>query len=176
MLRTERLLLRNWKDSDYAPFAAMNADPQVMEFFPKLLTREESDAMIDRIRNGIQENGFGWWAVEIPGVTDFAGFIGLSRPKFEAHFTPCIEIGWRLAKAFHGNGYATEGALACLDFGFHELKQEEILSFTAVPNKPSQRVMQKIGMTFAGEFDHPMLEKGHWLQRHVLYKKTAAEH
>src|SRR5947209_16593911 len=113
-LQTDRLLLRRWTEADRAPFAGLNSDPRVMEFFPGTLSRQESDARVDRIEAHFQEHGFGLWAVEIPGITPFAGFIGISIPGFEAHFTPCIEIGWRLAAAYWNQGYATEGARAVL--------------------------------------------------------------
>jgi len=171
-LRTERLLLRPWRPSDRAPFAAVNADPVVREFLPGLLTREESDAAVDRIEQHFAEHGFGLWAVEVPGLTDFAGFIGLSVPKFEAHFTPCVEIGWRLAAGHWGRGYAPEGARACLAFGWDQLGQREIFSFTVPENLRSRRVMEKLGMTRdpADDFDHPSLPAGHPLRRHVLYR------
>lgn len=171
MITTPRLLLRQWRESDLAPFAAMNADPRVMEHFPNVLTREESDAMVGRIQHFIAENGFGFWAVEIPGVTDFAGFIGLSKPKFESHFTPCVEVGWRLAVEYQGKGYATEGGKASLEFGFNELGLTEIYSFTATTNQKSEHVMQKIGMEKLGEFEHPMIAEGHRLRKHLLYVK-----
>ena len=171
-LRTERLLLRPWRQSDRAPFAALNADPVVREFLPGLLTREESDSAVDRIEQHFAEHGFGLWAVEVPGVTDFAGFIGLSVPKFEAHFTPCVEIGWRLAAEHWGRGYALEGARACVAFGFEQLGQPEIFSFTVPDNIRSRRVMEKLGMTHnaSDDFDHPSLPAGHRISRHVLYR------
>lgn len=175
MITSSRLILRQWRESDLAPFAAMNADPRVMEHFPKLLTREESDAMVGRIHNFISENGFGFWAVEVPGVTDFAGFIGLSKPKFESHFTPCVEVGWRLAFEHQGKGYATEGGKASLDFGLNELGLKEIYSFTATTNSKSAHVMKKIGMKKLSEFEHPMIEDGHRLKTHVLYVKAKEE-
>jgi RimJ/RimL family protein N-acetyltransferase len=171
-LRTQRLLLRRWREADRAPFAAMNADPRVMEHFPKLLSREESDAMVARIEAHRAQYGFAQWAVEIPGVTSFAGFVGLSRPRFEASFTPCVEVGWRLAAEYWGCGYATEAARAALDFGFNRLGLVEVLSFTVPANLRSRRVMEKLGMTHdpADDFDHPLLAAGHPLRRHVLYR------
>lgn len=171
-IRTERLLLRPWRHSDRAPFAALNADPRVREFLPGCLTREQSDASVDAIEAHFAEYGFGLWAVEVPGVTEFAGFVGMSVPRFEAHFTPCVEIGWRLAAEFWGRGYAPEAARACLACGFDTLGQSEIVSFTVVQNARSRRVMEKIGMTHdpAEDFDHPSLPAGHPLQRHVLYR------
>ena len=171
-IRTQRLLLRRWRTSDRTPFAALNADPRVRECFPDCLSREQSDASADLIEAHFAEHGFGMWAVEIPGVAEFAGFIGMSIPRFAAHFTPCVEIGWRLAAEHWGRGYATEGARACLDYGFDVLGRSEIVSFTAVNNTRSRRVMEKLGMTRdpADDFDHPALPDGHPLQRHVLYR------
>jgi RimJ/RimL family protein N-acetyltransferase len=171
-LRTERLWLRQWRPEDSEPFAAMNADPRVMEYFPGTLSRQESDAITARIAAHFRERGFGLWAVEVPGVTPLAGLIGLSTPRFEAAFTPCVEIGWRLAAESWGHGYATEGARAALDFGFQVVGLEEIVSFTTVQNVRSRHVMEKIGMThdIAGDFDHPLLPAGHRLSRHVLYR------
>jgi RimJ/RimL family protein N-acetyltransferase len=174
-LRTERLYLRRWQPSDRLPFAQLNGDSQVMEFFPGTLSRHESDAMVDRIEAHFERHGFGLWAVEIAGVINFAGFVGLAIPRFEAAFTPCIEVGWRLAAAFWGRGYATEGARAALDFGFRWLGAREILSFTVPANVRSRWVMEKLGMTHAPEddFDHPLLPEGHPLRRHVLYRLKA---
>lgn len=171
-LRTDRLLLRRWRPSDRDPFAAMNADARVMEHFPNLLTREESDATAARIDNHFEQHGFGLWAVEVIGVSPFIGFVGLATPRFEASFTPCVEIGWRLAAEHWGHGYATEGARAAAAFGFESLGLSEIVSFTVPANIRSRRVMEKIGMTNdpADDFDHPLLPAGHPLQRHVLYR------
>ncbi len=171
-LRTDRLCLRRWLLDDRIPFARLNADPRVVEFLPKALSREESDAVADRIEAHFQRHGFGLWAVEIPGITPFAGFIGLSIPGFEAPFTPCVEIGWRLDAAYWNRGYATEGARAALAFGFEALHVEEIVSFTVPGNVRSRRVMEKIGMTHLPkeDFDHPVLPEGHPLRRHVLYR------
>jgi len=151
----------------------MSADPAVMEYFSGLLTREQSDALVDRVEAFFDSNGFGLWAVEVPGETPFAGFVGLNAPSFEASFTPCIEIGWRLARRFWGRGYVTEGALAALEFGFTRLGLPEIVAFTVPANLRSVAVMKRLGMTFAGEFDHPALPAGHRLQRHVLYRLKA---
>ena len=173
--RARRLLLRQWRPEDREPFAAMNADPRVMEFFPSTLTREESDAVADRLQETIDAHGFGFWAVEIPGVTPFAGFIGLTAPRFDAHFTPCVEIGWRLARQFWNHGYATEGAQAALAFGFHDLKLSEIVAFTVPTNVRSRRVMEKLHMRYdpSEDFDHPRIAEGHPLRRHVLYRIRA---
>jgi RimJ/RimL family protein N-acetyltransferase len=176
-LTTDRLLLRQWTDADYEPFAALNADPVVMEHFPAPVTREASDALIERVKPLIAAGGFGLWAMEVRETGQFIGFTGLSVPSFEAHFMPAVEIGWRLAKDAWGKGYATEAALASLAFGFGPAGLDEIVSFTATTNLPSQRVMQRIGMTHdeAGDFDHPRLEPGHRLERHVLYRITRAQ-
>jgi RimJ/RimL family protein N-acetyltransferase len=171
-LLTDRLRLRRWRPADRAPFAQLNADPRVMEHFSGVLSPEESDAVIAGIAVHIDRHGFGLWAVEIPGVAPFAGFIGLSVPRFEAHFTPCVEIGWRLAAEQWGRGYATEGARAVLMWGFQTLGLDEIVSFTVPANLRSQRVMQNIGMVHDPEddFDHPSLPEGHPHRRHVLYR------
>lgn len=174
-LLTPRLHLRLWRDEDLPAFAVMNADPRVMEFFPKPLDRGESDAMATRIRDHFARHGFGLWAVEVPGVADFVGFVGLARvTRFEAHFTPCVEIGWRLAREHWDRGYATEAAVATLDFGFRQLALGEIVSFTVPANQRSRRVMERIGMAHspADDFDHPALPEGHPLQPHVLYRAT----
>lgn len=171
-LRTERLVLRGWRDADLAPFAALNADPRVVEHLPAALSRAESDALVRRITAHSAEHGFAPWAIEIPGVAPLAGFVGLSIPRFTAHFTPCVEVGWRLAVAHWGRGYATEGARAALELGFSHLGLAEIVSFTVPANRRSQRVMQKLGMARdpADDFDHPELPDGHPLRRHVLYR------
>ena len=173
-ITTPRLHLRQWRDEDLPAFAAMNADPIVMEFFPKRLERGESDALASRIREGFARRGFGLWAVEVSGVADFVGFVGLAVPSFETHFTPCVEIGWRLAREHWGRGYATEAARAALAFGFRELGLDEIVSFTAAINVRSRRVMERIGMTHtpSDDFDHPALPEGHPLRLHVLYRAT----
>jgi RimJ/RimL family protein N-acetyltransferase len=171
-LHTARLLLRRWRDADRDPFVAMNACPRVMEHFPSLQSPEETDARIGRIQAHFNEHGFGAWAVEIPGVTPFVGFIGLSIPSFEAAFTPCVEIGWRLAADYWGHGYATEGARAALAFGFDSVGLDEIVSFTVPGNIRSRRVMEKLGMTrdAAEDFDHPLVPEGSPIRRHVLYR------
>ncbi len=172
-LRTDRLLLRPWRESDLEPFAALNADPAVMEHFPKPLDRAESDAFVGRIRAHFERHGFGFWAVEAPGIAELVGLVGLAVPTFEAHFMPCVEIGWRLARPYWGKGYAGEAAHASLDFGFEQLGLDEIVSFTAKDNLRSQAVMQRLGMTSSpvDDFDHPNVPEGHRLRRHVLYRK-----
>jgi GrpB-like predicted nucleotidyltransferase (UPF0157 family)/RimJ/RimL family protein N-acetyltransferase len=154
------------------PFAALNADPQVMEHLPAVLSGEESDRLAARIEAHFGRHGFGLWALEIPNVASFAGFVGLSVPSFQAHFTPCVEIGWRLAAEHWGRGYATEGARAVLTFGFQILEVGEIVSFTAPGNVRSRQVMERIGMIHdsADDFDHPALPEKHRLRRHVLYR------
>ena len=173
-IRTPRLHLRRWRDEDLPAFAAMNADPRVMEFFAAPLDRAESDALAARIRGHFDRRGFGLWAVEVTGVADFIGFVGLCVPGFEAHFTPCVEVGWRLARDHWGRGYATEAARAALDFGFRHLALTEIVSFTVPANRRSRAVMERIGMTRtpADDFDHPSLPEGHPLRRHVLYRAS----
>lgn len=176
-LRTPRLLLRRWRPEDRAPFAALNADPRVMEHFPSPYSDEETDRMIARIEQHWEQRGFGLWAVEILGAAPFAGFIGLSVPRFDAPFTPCVEIGWRLAAEYWGHGYATEGSRAALAFGFDTLRLEEIVSFTVPENLRSRRVMEKIGMRHdeADDFEHPLLAEGHPLRRHVLYRYACCD-
>jgi RimJ/RimL family protein N-acetyltransferase len=171
-LRTARLLLRRWLPADREPFASMCSDPRVMEHFPAMLSREESDALATRIEKHFEQHGFGLWAVEIPNVTSFAGFIGLNYPRFEAHFTPCVEIGWRLAAGYWGCGYASEGARAALGFGFEVLGLQEVVSMTVPANLRSRRVMERIGMSRNpdDDFDNPLLPEVHALRRHVLYR------
>jgi len=171
-LTTPRLLLRAWRRSDRVPFAAMNADPEVMRHFPSPLSRAASDGFADAIELHFARHGFGLWAVEVPGLTPFAGFVGLAVPGFAAAFTPCVEIGWRLARDQQGRGYATEAALAALRFGFETLDLAEIVSFTVPANAASRRVMEKIGMhhDVEADFEHPRLPAGHPLRRHVLYR------
>jgi RimJ/RimL family protein N-acetyltransferase len=174
-LRTQRLILRRWRDDDRLPFARMNADPEVMAHFLAPLSREESDLLFDRIQDQFAARRFGPWALEIPGVAPFAGFVGLSVPRFEAPFTPCVEVGWRLARAHWGHGYASEAALASLAFGFDELGLDDVVSFTVPANLRSRKVMERIGMSHddRDDFDHPSLPEGHPLRRHVLYRAKA---
>ena len=165
-IRTTRLVLRRWREEDRASFAAMNADPVVMEHFPAPLTRDESDAFVDRIETHFDEHGYGLWALE--DETGFIGFTGLMWATFEAPFNPSLEVGWRLAHHAWGKGYATEAATAAVQRGFQEV--EGIVSFTAVVNERSWRVMERIGMRREGEFDHPRVPEGHPVRRHVLYR------
>lgn len=175
-LTSDRLTLRRWEDRDREPFAALNADPEVMQHFPAPLTRAESDALVDRFEAGFAERGFGLWVLEITETGRFIGFTGLSIPRFHAHFTPAVEIGWRLARFAWGRGYATEAARRALGFAFDDLCLPDVVAFTAVANVRSQAVMRRIGMTHdpADDFDHPDLQEGHRLQRHVLWRVTAA--
>jgi RimJ/RimL family protein N-acetyltransferase len=180
-LTTSRLLLRPWRDADLSAFARLNDDPTVMEFLARRLSRDESDATAARIRTAIEKRSWGFWAVEVkgpgPAAAPFIGFVGLSVPSFEAHFTPCVEIGWRLAKEHWGCGYASEAAAASLRFAFENLKLQQIIAFTVPLNKRSIRVMERIGMSrdLAGDFEHPKLPPGHPLRPHVLYRVSRTE-
>ena len=179
-LKTKRLILRPWREEDLEPFALLNADPRVMEYFPAMLSRSESDQLAHRIKNKMDENGWGMWAISVPGIAEFIGFIGLNsenQASFPAPFTPATEIGWRIAFEYWGKGYATEGAIAALAYGFETLNLNEIVSFTAVQNMRSRRIMEKIGMHHDSkdDFDHPKLPKEHKLNRHVLYRLKSSE-
>jgi RimJ/RimL family protein N-acetyltransferase len=171
-LSTERLILRPWREEDHAPFAALNADPRVTATLAGNLTREESDAFAGRIAAHIAEHGWGLWAIEVKAGAPFIGYTGLSRPRFDAPFTPCVEIGWRLAFEHWRQGYATEAARAVLHFGFEVLRLPEIVSFTTIGNARSRKVMERIGLAHdpAGDFDHPALAPDHPLRPHVLYR------
>jgi RimJ/RimL family protein N-acetyltransferase len=162
-----RVVLRQWREADREPFARLNADPETMRYFPSTMSREESDAMVDWASEVIAERGWGLWAVEVPGVAPFVGFVGLNVPRF---MPDAVEVGWRLLKEHWGNGYATEAAGEALRYGFEELGLDEIVSFTTVSNTPSRRVMERIGMTHdpSRDFDHPNVPEGP-LKRHVLY-------
>ncbi len=174
VLSTPRLILRPWCDSDLPAFAELNADPQVMRYFPAVLDRQASDALAARIRDRLDTTQFGFWAVQITDVTDFAGFIGLSVPSFEAPFMPCVEIGWRLARPYWKMGYASEGARAALDYAFNTLRLPQVVAFTAAINSPSISVMQRLDMRHhaSDDFGHPALPEGHPLRQHVLYRAT----
>lgn len=168
---TERLRVRQWRESDFAPFAVLNADPKAMEYFPKLLSRTESDEMAQRVQTLIAERGWGLWAVEIKATHEFIGFVGLHIPTVELPFSPCVEIGWRLAAAHWGQGYAPEAAKAALRIGFETLDLDEIVSFTALKNRRSRRVMEKLGMREdAATFEHPNVPVGNPLREHCLYR------
>ena len=169
---TERLRLLRWQERHVAPFAAMNADPDVMRWFPALQTPEQSRASIDFWLGQFDERGWSNWAVELRASGEFIGFTGLTVPWRPLPFSPCVEIGWRLASRHWHRGYATEGAKACLEVGFERLGLQEIVSFTALGNRPSRAVMERIGMTDTGrDFDHPALPEGSPLRRHCLYVK-----
>lgn len=177
VIKTDRLILRQWKEEDLELFAQLNADPRVMEYFPALLTRKESDERALCWQEKIEKSGWGFWAVSLPGVAEFIGCIGLLPVQFQAPFTPAVEIGWRLAFDYWGKGYATEGAKASLAYGFQTLLLNEIVAFTTTQNRRSRHVMEKIGMhRYPGDdFDHPNLPKDHPFLRHVLYRIQADE-
>jgi len=165
--------LRQWLDSDLEPFAAMNADAEVMRYFPRPLSFEESRQAMQRFRQGIDERGWGLWAVEIEG--DFAGFTGLSEPRFTAHFTPCTEIGWRLRREYWGRGIAFAAAQQASAYAFTHLRLDELVSFTTAGNARSRNLMQRLGFTHdpRDDFMHPSLPEDHPLRPHVLYRKPA---
>ena len=175
MLETPRLILRQWKETNLKPFAALNQDSVVREFFPSLLTEEESREQALICQKEIATEGFSFFAAEVKGSSDFIGMIGLRKVGFDALFTPAIEVGWRLAKEHWGKGYATEGARAAVHFGFDVLHLKEIVSFTTKANARSIRVMEKIGISYVCDFHHPKLAEGHPLRPHVLYKISAAK-
>jgi RimJ/RimL family protein N-acetyltransferase len=170
MIRTERLLLRAWRESDLAPFAEQNADPGAMRFLAGALTRAQSDAYVARAEQHLRDHGFGKWAVEAPGVAPFIGAVGLSRVPFDAAFTPAVEIAWRLHPRHWGRGYATEAAHASIADGFGRLGLEEIVAITALGNTASIAVMERLGMTRSMTFDYPLLPEGHPLRPHILYR------
>ena len=176
-IQTKRLLLRLWKKKDLESFVELNKDPRVMEYYPSIKSYEESLEEYKRIIEEFKKEGFGFWAVSIIGGADFIGFIGLNRVKFVAHFTPAIEIGWRLTPDYWGKGYATEGAIACLKYGFETLRLDEIVSFATLKNSRSIAVMKRIGMLSdpKDDFDHPKLAEDHHLRRHVLYRLKKEE-
>jgi len=171
-LTTPRLWLRQWRASDREPFARLNADPVVMEFMTACLTRSESDAFVRKAAAEIARQGWGLWAVETHSSGAFVGFVGLRAPSFEASFTPCVEIGWRLERASWGKGFATEAGLECLRFAFETVALPEVVSFTVPANVRSRAVMERLGMARVadGDFDHPRMPAGHRLRRHVLYR------
>lgn len=173
VIETEHLDLRAWQESDTEPFIEMNSNEEVMRYFVKPYSKEESEAMLTRIKDHFTQHGYGFFAVEHRDSEQFMGFVGLNNVHYETPFTPCVEIGWRLLPQFWGKGYATEAASALLDFGFQYLKLKEIVAFTTESNLASRKVMEKIGMTrdLDGDFDHPLVPKDHPLIRHVLYRK-----
>lgn len=170
-LHGERVWLRPWRARDLAPFAALNSDPPVFAHLPGPLDRAQSDALAHRFSDELASNGFGFWALELPGVAPFAGFIGLNQPSFNSHFTPCIEVGWRLARPFWGRGYATEAARLAIAFAFEQLALREVVAFTTVDHIRSRRVMVRLGMEpEATPFPHPDLPNNHPLSSHILYR------
>ncbi|MGL5626322.1 MAG: GNAT family N-acetyltransferase [Candidatus Rhabdochlamydia sp.] len=177
IIQTKRLILRSWKKKDLESFVELNRDPRVMEYYPSIKSYQESLEEYNRIREEFKKEGFGFWVVSIIGGSDFIGFVGLNRVKFTAHFTPAVEIGWRLAFNHWKKGYATEGAMACLKYGFETLHLNEIVSFAAVKNTRSIAVMKRIGMHHDSrdDFDHPKLAEDHRLKRHALYRLKKQE-
>lgn len=173
-LHTRRCVLRQWKDTDFAPWAAMNADPEVRRHFPSVATEEQAHGEATRGRDAIAQRGWGFWALEVPGLLPFAGFVGLNVPHYDAPWVPAVEIGWRLPRAAWGQGLATEAAQAALDFAFARLGLGEVVAITTPANTPSRRVMERLGMVRdeTGDFDHPRIEAGHPMRRHVLYRKA----
>ena len=171
-IETSRLLLRPWRDSDLDPWAAMGADPRVMRYFASTVERERCDAQAARMRERLERRGYGWWVAEVKGGAPFAGVMALQEVPFEAAFAPAFEIGWRLGVEQWGNGYATEAAAALLRYAFEDLEKPEVVAMTAVSNVPSQRVMQRLGMTYDAhdDFENPFLPLGHPLRPHVLYR------
>jgi RimJ/RimL family protein N-acetyltransferase len=177
-LSSGRICLRRWRDEDRDAFAAMNSDARVMEFFSNRLSRAQSDAMVDYIEAHFDERNFGFWAIEVPDVAPFIGFAGLAVPRFSAHFTPCVEVGWRLAFEYWGHGYATEAARLALRYGFGPLALQEVVSFTSATNRRSRAVMERLGMRRdpADDFDYPRLPEGHPLRPHVLYRLVSGSY
>lgn len=172
---TPAVILRQWHDSDFEPFASMNADVEVMRFFPRPLTAEESRQALQRFRQGIEQRGWGLWAVQVDGR--FAGFTGLSEPKFSAHFTPCVEIGWRLRREYWGRGIAFEAAQQAAKYAFLTLCLDQLVTFTAATNLRSRKLMERLGFSHDSrdDFMHPSLEENHPLRHHVLYRKRAEQ-
>jgi RimJ/RimL family protein N-acetyltransferase len=174
-IETERLILRQWRNSDLEPFASLNADDQVMAYFPAKLDRKQSDDLAQRCEALIDQRGWGFWAVELKSHKRFIGFLGLHIPSADLPFSPCVEIGWRLAVSHWGRGYATEGGRAALQVAFDRLNLPEIVSFTANGNSRSRRVMERLGMEDSAEnFDHPAIPSEHHLRLHCLYRLSKA--
>lgn len=171
-IEAARLLLRGWRDEDVEPWVAMNTDPRVTEYLTRNYTREFCESRFSEMREELERRGYGWWVAEIRGGPSFAGVICVCEVPFEAHFTPAREVGWRFAFETWGHGYATEGAKAALGFAFNQLQWDEVVAFTAVSNRRSRRVMERLGMSrdLSGDFDHPLIEAGHPLRRNVLYR------
>lgn len=173
-ISTQRLRLRQWHREDLQPLSEMCSDPEVRRYFPGVLNAAESEAMMGRIQDHFERHGFGLWALEMPAIAPFIGYAGLLRVNFEAHFAPAVEVGWGLARSFWGRGFATEAGQAALQYGFAELRLDEVVAFTAVANARSRKVMERLGMLRdeAGDFDHPRIADSHPLRRHVLYRLT----
>lgn len=176
VLLTPRLRLRQWRSSDLEPFAAMNADAEVMRYYPSPWAREQSDAFAHQVMRLIDERGWGFWAVEERSSGQFIGFVGLHIPSHDLPFSPCVEVGWRLAQPYWGLGYATEAAQQVVAFGFQQLRLAELVAFTAVANMKSRAVMARLGMRFDCEFDHPQVPVESGLRRHVLYRRCSPTH
>ncbi len=176
-LTTERLLLRDWRETDREPWVAMNADPEVMRYFPSTRSRADSDQAMDRFQAMLRRQGYGLWAVEVPATGEFIGFVGLNPAPDDYPAAPAMEIGWRLARSSWGHGYATEAARAVLAHAFGPIGFTDLVSFTTVTNTPSRRVMEKIGMTYdpADDFDNPKV-KGWWGAPHVVYRLSASRY
>ena len=176
-IETPRLLLRQWREDDLAPFAALNTDPEVMRFFEEPLSHERSDAWARAIAAVIEDQGWGLWALERRDTGEFIGFTGLQVPRHELPVNPCVEVGWRLARSAWGQGFATEAGRASLAHAFGPLELDEVVSMTVVTNLPSRRVMERLGLTRdeQADFDHPAVSAGHPLQRHVLYRIGAEQ-
>jgi RimJ/RimL family protein N-acetyltransferase len=172
-IRMEHIFLRQWRDSDLDPYADMNCDPEVMQYFPALMSREQSEASLARQSALIEQRGWGLWALDVNDT--FAGFVGLAVPNFDTPFTPCVEVGWRLRREYWGRGVAYRGAVQALDYGFGVLKLPEIVSFTATANVRSRRLMERLGFVYdrMSDFEHPSVPEGHELRHHVLYRKHA---
>lgn len=177
ILQTKRLILRPWKESDLAPFAEINSDPKVMEFYPAPLTRAQSDEYAEKIQRESLERGYGFWAVEVPKVSSFIGFVGLNYWNLEASFAPCIDVGWRLASPYWGYGYATEAAREALRYGFEEVDLSEIVSMATIGNARSHLVMERLGMKHnpSENFHHPKLPGNHPLSLRVLYRLSRSD-
>ncbi len=174
-ITSPRLVLRPWRASDLPLFADQNADPTVMEFITSVLTREQSDAYVEKATAHLQQHNFCKWAVEAPGVSPFIGAVGLTYVKFDASFTPAVEVAWRLNRRYWGKGYATEAARAAIADGFSRVGLPEVVAMTALPNVGSLRVMERLGMTQVCEFDHPHHPEGDPLRRHVLYRLRSTD-
>jgi len=178
IIATPRLILRTWKQEDIDPYFRINQDPKVIEFLRGPLTLDEVNAFVSNVNNQQEKYGYTLWAVEVKQTGTFIGFIGLNYTNWESHFTPAVEIGWRLDSKSWGQGYATEGAKAALDFAFNKMNLQEIVSFTVPDNKRSIQVMERIGLKrdLNGDFEHPKLPKDHRLLKHILYRLTREDY